>query len=77
MNKPQRCGLLELKGAFMKHLQHMESNMLLSETAFAALQHDERVNPDTMWTTDPDKAAIMKEEEAPPLGDVFRLIDIL
>jgi hypothetical protein len=59
----------------MKHLQHMESNMLLSATAFAALQRGERVDPETMWTADPDRAAIMEEKEAPPLGDVFRLID--
>ena len=50
----------------MKHLQHMESNMLLSATAFAALQRGERVDPETMWTADPDRAAIMEEKEAPP-----------
>jgi hypothetical protein len=61
----------------MKHLQHKESNMLLSEIAFAAWQRGERVDPDTMWTTDPDRAAIIKEDEAPlQLRVVFRLIDI-
>jgi hypothetical protein len=61
----------------MKHLQHKESNMLLSEIAFSAWQRGERVDPDTMWTTDPDRAATIEEDEAPvQLGDVFRLIDI-
>jgi len=50
--------------------------MLLSETAFAAWKRGERMDVHTMWTRDPDKAAIMDEKEAPPLGDVFRLIDI-
>jgi len=61
----------------MKHLQHKESNMLLSVIAFTAWQRGERMDPDTMWTTDPDRAAIIDEDEVPlQFGDVFRLIDV-